>query len=650
MTDDESIPSRKNSILVREDTLPQRGPSNAHPHFVESVTPFRSPSVTLLDGQPISQGVNAEQQQQQVPNQYIQQKLNQYHPTTRQSSGSEGIPGGVHGVSGGSAPVAHSGAASGASTPSGGANYATQTLSPLGSPSGASHPTFGAPQAAPQTSQAASQGTKMPQVLPFQPQDIPEQVPPNPNPNASPQTPGAGSQIQFPSLPTKPPGKVQIPSSALSPNASPSQDHPPINTLQLGNRSESVSAKQAPTGAAAGTAPAGATPSGAAPAGTGIASYGMPGAAATNAWLSKPTRAMSPPHESEPVVSGRATSKQPSDPRIVMDDGKIHILIGVTGSLYVSSVKQIIMKLQSIYGNRVAIQVIVTPVAEKMISNTSKHAANAPAGGAAGAAGATAPPGNAGASSTSTSAPPTGASGAPTSAPAGAPTGNPAGASSGAPAGASAGTPAGATAGAPPNASPDFRIWHDADEWDTWHGRNDPVIHIELRRWADILLIAPLSANTLGKIAMGLCDNLLTNVVRAWNAQYPILIAPAMVAYAYNHPATKQHLRIIQEEMKWIEILRPTEKVAGSTGGIGMGGMMPWNEIVAHVVQKLGGYPDEDEDDEDEDEDDDDNKTPGERLEDGDDEDEDEDEDDDNDILQETIDHDHPIARTSSPI
>lgn len=624
MTDEESIPSRKNSILVREDTLNHRGQTNAHPHFVESVTPFRSPSVTLIDGQPVGQSANPEQQQQQQSqSQSIQQKLNQYHPTTRHTSASEGAPAGIPvGIpSGPGGSVAQSGATSGNSTPSNGANPATQTLSPLGSPSGGSHAPISAPQAAPQS-------TKMPQVLPFQPQDIPEQVPTKPNPNVSTQAPKPGAQIQFPSVPNKAPGKIQIPSSKLSPMASPSPDHPPISTLQLGNRSESgAAAKQ---GSNQGEAAGAAAPSGApqTSSSSGIASFGMPGAAATNAWLSKPARAMSPLHEPEPVVSGRATSKQPSDPRIVMDDGKIHILIGVTGSLYVSSVKQIIMKLQSIYGSRVAIQVIVTPVAEKMISNTSKHAA---------------------------AAAPAGSAGAPASGPTGvsASTGAPVGVPAGAPAGAPAGTPAGATGatGAPaPNASPDFRIWHDADEWDTWHGRNDPVIHIELRRWADILLIAPLSANTLGKISMGLCDNLLTNVVRAWNAQYPILIAPAMVAYAYNHPATKQHLRIIQEEMKWIEILRPTEKVAGSTGGIGMGGMMPWNEIVAHVVQKLGGYPDEDEDEDDDDDDDDDSKPPGERLDDEDDEDEDEDEDDDNDILQETIDHDHPIARSSSPI
>lgn len=171
-----------------------------------------------------------------------------------------------------------------------------------------------------------------------------------------------------------------------------------------------------------------------------------------------------------------------------------------------------------------------------------------------------------------------------------------------------------------------IRIWRDKDEWENWQSRADPVVHIELRRWADILVIAPLSANTLGKIALGLCDNLLTCVVRAWNTQYPILIAPAMVSYAYNHPATRAHLQVIKDEMKWIEVLKPVEKVVGSYGDIGMGGMMDWNEIVNKTVLKLGGYP-EDEDDDDDDNNDDNN----EELDDN------EDDDDDNDDDPETF-------------
>ena len=45
------------------------------------------------------------------------------------------------------------------------------------------------------------------------------------------------------------------------------------------------------------------------------------------------------------------------------------------------------------------------------------------------------------------------------------------------------------------------KMWNDENEWEMWNGRGDPVLHIELRKWADVLLIAPLDANTLAKMA-----------------------------------------------------------------------------------------------------------------------------------------------------
>ena len=52
-------------------------------------------------------------------------------------------------------------------------------------------------------------------------------------------------------------------------------------------------------------------------------------------------------------------------------------------------------------------------------------------------------------------------------------------------------------------------IYTEEDEWNSWKKKGDPVLHIELRKWASIFLIAPISANTLAKLANGLSDNLL---------------------------------------------------------------------------------------------------------------------------------------------
>jgi phosphopantothenoylcysteine decarboxylase len=82
-------------------------------------------------------------------------------------------------------------------------------------------------------------------------------------------------------------------------------------------------------------------------------------------------------------------------------------------------------------------------------------------------------------------------------------------------------------------------------------GRRNPAsvvldeddLHIELRRWADVLVVAPLDANTLAKFAGGLADNCLTCVWRAWDPARPIVLAPAMNTFMWDHPLTARHLR-----------------------------------------------------------------------------------------------------------
>lgn len=93
----------------------------------------------------------------------------------------------------------------------------------------------------------------------------------------------------------------------------------------------------------------------------------------------------------------------------------------------------------------------------------------------------------------------------------------------------------------------------DEDEWPgrgtgRLYERGDEVVHIELRRWADLLLIAPLDANTLAKLACGLCDNCLTCVWRAWDRARPVVLAPAMNTLMWEHPLTRRHLSQLAED------------------------------------------------------------------------------------------------------
>ena len=68
--------------------------------------------------------------------------------------------------------------------------------------------------------------------------------------------------------------------------------------------------------------------------------------------------------------------------------------------------------------------------------------------------------------------------------------------------------------------------------------------HVELGRWADLMLIAPLSCNTLAKMAMGQCDNLLLAVFLSANC--PVMVAPAMDEDMWHHLATKKNLDIVK--------------------------------------------------------------------------------------------------------
>jgi len=148
--------------------------------------------------------------------------------------------------------------------------------------------------------------------------------------------------------------------------------------------------------------------------------------------------------------------------------------------------------------------------------------------------------------------------------------------------------------------------WPGKDQGRLWQ-RGEPVLHIELRRWANVLVIAPLDANTLAKLALGLCDNCLTNVWRAWERTRPVVLAPAMNTLMWEHPATVRHLRQIaadlgaeppglglDELVTWINDHCPTLRVAAPVSkrlacdDVGVGAMAGAAEVVATVQAACG--------------------------------------------------------------
>lgn len=158
-------------------------------------------------------------------------------------------------------------------------------------------------------------------------------------------------------------------------------------------------------------------------------------------------------------------------------------------------------------------------------------------------------------------------------------------------------------------------IYFDEDEYAKPWTRGAKILHIELRRWADLLVVAPLSANSLAKMAAGLSDNLLLSVMRAWDVSglldpehvvprplsdgFPvpklkkrIIVAPAMNTAMWFHPATKKHLELLEGEWNlhkggWIEVLPPVQKEL-ACGDVGSGAMQDWQAIAMKIRQSLG--------------------------------------------------------------
>lgn len=106
--------------------------------------------------------------------------------------------------------------------------------------------------------------------------------------------------------------------------------------------------------------------------------------------------------------------------------------------------------------------------------------------------------------------------------------------------------------------------------------------HVELGRWADVMLVAPCSANTLAKFARGLCDNLVCAVYLS--AICPVLIAPAMDEDMWLHPATKKNLDKVKS---YGNTIIPVAHGELASGLIGEGRMAEPEDIVAFVYNFL---------------------------------------------------------------
>jgi phosphopantothenoylcysteine decarboxylase / phosphopantothenate---cysteine ligase len=126
----------------------------------------------------------------------------------------------------------------------------------------------------------------------------------------------------------------------------------------------------------------------------------------------------------------------------------------------------------------------------------------------------------------------------------------------------------------------------DRDFWQPTHHR---PLHIELGEWADLFLIAPLTANTLAKLAYGLADNLLTNTILA--STCPVLLAPAMNTEMWEQASVGRNWQLLCQDSRY--------HAAGPAAGllacdrVGMGRMsepetiLPYIHSLLHTQGKL---------------------------------------------------------------
>jgi phosphopantothenoylcysteine decarboxylase/phosphopantothenate--cysteine ligase len=120
----------------------------------------------------------------------------------------------------------------------------------------------------------------------------------------------------------------------------------------------------------------------------------------------------------------------------------------------------------------------------------------------------------------------------------------------------------------------------DADFWQPSHQR---PLHIELAAWADVILLAPLTANTLGKLAYGLADNLLSNTLLA--SECPVLLAPAMNTSMWQQISVQRNWTLLQQDPRYHRVGPDSGMLACDTQGTGR--MAEPEEILPYLESLL---------------------------------------------------------------
>lgn len=149
-------------------------------------------------------------------------------------------------------------------------------------------------------------------------------------------------------------------------------------------------------------------------------------------------------------------------------------------------------------------------------------------------------------------------------------------------------------------------LWTDADEWLEYKAVGNPVVHVNLAKRNQLLLFAPLDANTLHKLSAGESSNLVSCVARAWywcmDPQFeqpisercgsyamsrPVVVAPSMNTYMWHQEVTQRHIRALGE--MGARVVPPVAKEL-ACGDVGMGAMAVVDNIVKRAIDALEAW------------------------------------------------------------
>lgn len=120
-----------------------------------------------------------------------------------------------------------------------------------------------------------------------------------------------------------------------------------------------------------------------------------------------------------------------------------------------------------------------------------------------------------------------------------------------------------------------FECYVDEDEWDS---SVNGVLHINLAKWANIVLLAPATSNTIGKFVNGITDNLVLSIMRAYAGV--IYIAPAMNTQMYHNS------KVFLDKLKdFNTVVLPTEEKLLACGDYGIGGLADKNLIIDAILK-----------------------------------------------------------------